>query len=251
MHGPPIDAVLFDYGMTLVTFARPAGALEQAYVDIAARLSRRYGARRVPPAEVLLTTVHDGVEAAVARHEQSGALREIRLRRVYAEAYRSLGLRIRGALLDEVQIIEQRAWWGGMRVPAVTLATLGALRWRGVRVGICSNAPYHLTGLQEQLEHLGLRALVDSTTFSGEVGWRKPSPRIFKRALRDLGAQPATTLMVGDRTLEDVEGAHDAGLRAARLRAFVDDAAPEERADVVLDTLDEVVALVDAGRRSE
>jgi len=249
--GPPIDAVLFDYGMTLVTYARPQAALADAYAEIAEMLSYRLSPTRVPSGPVLLATVHDGVEAAIAQHEQSGSLREIRIRHVYADAYRRLGLRLGRSLVDEVQLIEQRAWWSGMRVPAVTTATLGALRWRGVRVGICSNAPYHPGAMQAQLDHLGLRPLVDCATFSSAVGWRKPSPRIFKRALRDIGAQPATTLVVGDRTHEDIDGAHGAGIRAARLRAFLDDAPPEERADVVLDALDEVIDLVDAGRRAE
>lgn len=237
--------------MTLVTYSRPTTALEDAYAQIAEMLSYRLSPRRVPSAHVLLATVHDGVEAAIAQHEQSGSLREIRLDRVYADAYKGLGLRLSRSLVDEVQLIEQRAWWSGMRVPAVTMATLGALRWRGVRVGICSNAPYHPGAMQGQLEHLGLRPMIDSATFSSAVGWRKPSPRIFKRALRDLGAQPASTLVVGDRTHEDIDGAHAAGIRAARLRAFLDDAPPEERADVVLDALDEVVDLVDTARRTE
>ncbi len=248
LAGPPIAAVLFDYGMTLVTHIRPSGALERAYDEIRALLVARARRGRVPSAAMLLTTVHDGVEAAVAQHERSESLQEIALRKVYAEAYRSLGLRLDRSTLLAVQLIEQRAWFGGVRVPAVTMATLGALRWRGVRVGICSNAPYHPIGLAEQLDHLGLRALVDSVTFSVSVGWRKPAPRIFRRALRDLGASPASTLMVGDRTREDVDGAHGVGMRAARLRAFLDDAPAEERAEVVLDSLDEVVALVDACR---
>lgn len=241
----PVNAVLFDYGMTLVTHQRPTGSLERAYADIAALLGRRWRGAPVPSPAVLLTTVHDGVEAAVAAHALTGSLRELRLGPVYAGAYASMGLRLDRATLRAVQLLEQRAWFTGMRVPAITPTALGALRWRGVRIGLCSNAPYLAAAMEEQLVHLDLRPLLDSVTFSGSAGWRKPSPRIFRRALAALGASAATTLMVGDRSVEDVDGAHGVGMRAARLRAHVDDAPTEERAEYVLDRLDGVVEIVD------
>jgi putative hydrolase of the HAD superfamily len=98
--------------------------------------------------------------------------------------------------------------------------------------------------MREQLAHVGLLPLVDAAVFSGEVGWRKPSPRIFAAALQALGARPGAAVHVGDRVREDIDGAHAAGMRAVRLREHHDDPDPEGRADAVLDRLADLPALL-------
>jgi putative hydrolase of the HAD superfamily len=85
--------------------------------------------------------------------------------------------------------------------------------------------------------------------FSSAVGWRKPSPVIFERALAGLGARPEETLMVGDRGREDVDGAHAAGMRAALLREHSAGPGGETAPDAVLDRLAGVVPLVVATAR--
>ena len=242
----PVRSILLDYGMTLATYRRPTAELEAGYAAIRRLLRERARhPENVPDAEVLLAGVHDRIEAAVLQHEKQGELREINLDVAYRDAYGALGLRLDRRTRQAVQLIEQRAWFNGMQVSLNVPATIGALHWRGVRVGLCSNAPWLPQGMLEQLDHVGLRPLLDSITLSGAVGWRKPSPRVFRRALRDLGARPATTLMVGDRVREDVDGAHAVGIRAVRLRAHADDADGTERADCVLDSLTDLIALVD------
>jgi putative hydrolase of the HAD superfamily len=77
--------------------------------------------------------------------------------------------------------------------------------------------------MRDQLVHVGIAGLVDAAVFSGEVGWRKPSPRIFAAALVALGADAATTVFVGDRLREDITGAHGAGMRTVLVQR---DAAP-------------------------
>ena len=96
----------------------------------------------VPPAATLLAEVHDRVEAAVARHEASGDLSEIDAVAEERRAYAALGLRLSDELLDEVTALAQRAWWEGVAVSPATVATLEELRRRGLRLGLCSNAPY-------------------------------------------------------------------------------------------------------------
>ena len=67
--------------------------------------------------------------------------------------------------------------------------------------------------MHDQLRHLGLDAVIDSAVFSGEVGWRKPSPRLFAAALQALGVRAEHTVFVGDRMREDIIGASRAGMR--------------------------------------
>ena len=43
----------------------------------------------------------------------------------------------------------------------------------------------------------------------------KPNPAIFKSALKELGANPADTLMIGDRLETDILGANNLGIQTA------------------------------------
>jgi len=203
---------LFDYGETLVTFTRPEAALSEATKHIASALEA--SGRRAPDPETLRTAVLDRVEREVQEHERSAALAEIDVVAAARRAYLAAGFDLEPDLLDDVLRLEQEAWWHGAHVDPDTLPLLDTLRRHGIRVGLCSNAPYRLRSLRGQLTHLGLDAHLDAVTFSAEVGWRKPSPRIFSAALRALGTDSAHTVMVGDSERGDIAGARRAGMRS-------------------------------------
>ena len=212
----PVSAVLFDYGGTLVSFARPDAALHDAYGRIAQHLASL--GFRPPNAEVLLRDVHDRVEDAFAAHQRSGVLREIDLIAEARRAYADLGLELDDGTLDDVLRIEQEAWWEGVTVDPDAVPTLEALRSRGLRVGLCSNAPYRVPSMYGQLRHLRLADHLDSVTFSGQIGWRKPSPRIMEAAAAAIGSPPEEIVMVGDSLSDDVEGARSVRMRPVLLR---------------------------------
>jgi putative hydrolase of the HAD superfamily len=73
--------------------------------------------------------------------------------------------------------------------------------------------------LRAVLERVGLSPFFHVALDSQEEGVEKPDPRIFQIALARCGAEPATTLHVGDFYHVDVEGARAAGLRAVLLDA--------------------------------
>jgi HAD superfamily hydrolase (TIGR01549 family) len=237
-----IRGLLFDYGLTLVTFERPDAALLASFGTIVQRL-REAGVAPVPEAETLLREVHDHIEVAVARHERAGHLEEIDLVGEERIAYARCGLHLPDQLLDEVVDLVQQAWWEGIRVPPGAVEVLGELRRSGVRIGLCSNAPYRSRSLHAQLEHLGLLDCFDSVTFSSEVGRRKPAPEIFNAALDSLGVDAASCAMVGDRRREDVAGARAVGMGTIRTREHHDDPGPGD-ADVVIDRLGDLVAVI-------
>ena len=72
---------------------------------------------------------------------------------------------------------------------------LGALRERGVPVGEVSNLGWDLRPV---FRAHGLDPYVDTYVLSFEHGIQKPDPRLFGIACEALGADPRTTLMVGD-----------------------------------------------------
>jgi putative hydrolase of the HAD superfamily len=97
------------------------------------------------------------------------------------------------------------------RLDPEAAAVLDALGGRGLRLAVVSNWDERLPRL---LDGLGLARRFDAIVFSQEVGVEKPHPRIFRAALARLGVPPEAALHVGDRKLEDVEGARGAGLGA-------------------------------------
>ena len=95
-----------------------------------------------------------------------------------------------------------------------TVPTLEALRARGLRLAVVSNWDSRLRGILRDRE---LTAHFDHVIISAEVGWRKPHPEIFRRALALLGVAPGEALHVGDSVGDDVEGARAAGVPVALL----------------------------------
>lgn len=90
-----------------------------------------------------------------------------------------------------------------------TTAVLRQLRAEGVAVGIVSNFTPALLSLGDAL---GLTALCQVVLASTLVGSEKPDASIFRLALRRLGADPRTTIHVGDTYATDVLGARGAGI---------------------------------------
>ena len=74
---------------------------------------------------------------------------------------------------------------------------------------------------------MGLADRLDIAVFSSEVGVRKPDPRIFRRALAALGAEPENALFVGDRLYEDVRGAGELGMTTVQALWFRADEHPD------------------------
>jgi len=58
---------------------------------------------------------------------------------------------------------------------------------------------------------------VDASVLCGDVGWRKPNPAPFQRALELVHVAPADAIFLGDDPRWDVIGAQNAGLRALLL----------------------------------
>jgi putative hydrolase of the HAD superfamily len=77
--------------------------------------------------------------------------------------------------------------------------------------------------------------------FSSEVGWRKPHPAIFERALDALGVAAGEALFVGDKLATDVAGAAALGMATCQALWFVADEdetpEPDYRAFTQLDVL--------------
>ena len=99
-------------------------------------------------------------------------------------------------------------------VPDGVRPTLAALRARGFRLAVVSNAN---GTLQRAFARLDLTSAVDAVFDSSDEGVEKPDPRFFQLALERVGARAETTVHVGDLFHVDVVGARAAGIRPVLL----------------------------------
>lgn len=79
------------------------------------------------------------------------------------------------------------------------------------KLGMVSNFA-HAPSLRRILEHFCLPKFFDAIVISGELGFRKPHPRIFEEALKTLAVRADETVFVGDSLKADMYGAKGAGL---------------------------------------
>jgi putative hydrolase of the HAD superfamily len=86
---------------------------------------------------------------------------------------------------------------------------LDDLRARRLSLGVVSNFDYRLYGI---LAGLGLSRYFDSITISSEAGYAKPSPEIFRVAMRRHAVEPAMVIHVGDSEPLDAAAALAAGI---------------------------------------
>lgn len=117
-----------------------------------------------------------------------------------------LGLDIEPSHARKVAAAGAGSWHGHVTVDPEAIETLKSLSDK--TLAIVSNFD-HPPGVHSMIDRHGLRDFFDSIVISGEVGVKKPDPRIFSFALGDLN--PAEVAYVGD-TQEDMQAARAAGL---------------------------------------
>ena len=234
---PEIQAVLFDYGGTLVTFGYPTEGLLAVLRQFRPRIEAELGVP-APQAEHILQQVLVPLEEYVGSISED----EVDYMDVYRDKWHRAGLRLPDGLLHDILDAEQRCWDGIVRVDPAAPALLEWLRERGVKRAICSNAPFPPEMMRRQVESNGLARQMDAIVFSSEVGRRKPAPDVYRATLDALGTSPQRALFVGDRVREDYDGPKSIGMRAAILTAHL--TAPVADGVPTIASLDEVRSLV-------
>ena len=142
--------------------------------------------------------------------------REVTAPERFGMMFARLGLgegKLPGEALDILLATHMRELSKAVVFPEHHRALLRALRERH-RLAVVSNFDYTPTA-RHVLEREGVADLFESIVVSVEVGWRKPKPVIFERALGHLAIQPGEALFVGDRADIDVVGAQAVGMASA------------------------------------
>jgi len=130
-----------------------------------------------------------------------------------------------------------------------TLGVLEALRERGTRMAITSNAPWDVPGrlLRADMRRWEIEGFFDAFVTSGEVPWRKPNPEFMWAAARELGLESEACLVVGDSLKADIAGAKAAGMRCVWVNREGVEVEEGPEADWTAATLADVPLLVRGG----
>ncbi len=107
------------------------------------------------------------------------------------------------------------------------------------RLGVVTNFMDGPTA-RRVFDDLGYESIFGSLVVSAEVGYMKPAPILFQRALKELGSQPENTLMVGDTYVADVVGAHRACMRGVLIDLYGAPAEQLEHSDAVIKSIGEL-----------
>ena len=217
-----LEAVLFDWGDTLMRFA-----YDEALVEAGHRAGlEAIGRDGLPELEHLVPHFRE-------RYEQffwtPGTIEEIEYPGLVRQLFGDFDVELADEELGRFLEAEHAAWDPARQLAAHTPALLEALRDRGLKLGLVSNAFDPGWLLHRDLEQMGLADRLDFAVFSSEVGKRKPHPAIFEHALEALGVESAAALFVGDRLYEDVRGAAEVGMSTALALWFRADENPDGR----------------------
>jgi putative hydrolase of the HAD superfamily len=196
--GRLIDAVTIDAYGTLVELEDPVPRLRAA-------LARR-GVDRARD-EVAAAFAAELEYYAAHRLEGRGEAGLARLRADCAGVF----LRAAGVELDGAEFSEEFQTALVFEPLPGTREALERLRSLGLALGVVSNWD---SGLEEQLERIGLRGQLDVVVTAAEAGVEKPDPEIFRIALERLETSAERALHVGDAAA-DKEGARRAGMAYA------------------------------------
>ncbi|HEX2089060.1 MAG TPA: HAD family hydrolase [Actinomycetota bacterium] len=240
----PVRGILFDFGHTLVDFQRTQEALHAAYEQIRARIEA-VAYMEVPELLDLVERVAGGVDRLVEQSYEERRLQELDQAQLLRDSFATIGFDLPDDVLEHIVHLDHSAYSNSLTVTPDVMSTLEDLHARGYRMGLVSNLSLRPALVRQDLDRLGLARFLEATVFSSEIGYRKPDPRIFQTALERLESDPAETVFVGDRLLDDISGARAVGMRGVQTRQFRQEENPEVVPDGVIEHLKELPGVLE------
>jgi putative hydrolase of the HAD superfamily len=230
-----LEAVLFDWGDTLMQFAYSPELVSAGHRAGLAAVGRD----GLPDVDQLTEHFREHYEPLFWA---PGTIEEIEYPSLVRRLLGDFGFEIDDEELGRFLEAEHVAWDPARILAAHTHPLLEALRARGLKLGLVSNAFDPGWLLHRDLEQMGIEERLDFSVFSSEFGTQKPHPAIFERALDALGVEPERSVFVGDRLYEDVRGAAEVGMATVQALWFradehPDGAEPDYQAFTQLDVL--------------
>jgi len=208
----PIQAVLFDLDDTLLDWSAQQNrlsAISRPHVDKLYDFLAREG-HSLPDKETFFRCYQETVIAAWAEAKKVWA--GVNFSQTLQRCFASLQLDV-----DRIDMMAALHAYDWQALPNVTLyddtiLVLEALRRRRYKIGLVTNSMMPMWMRDIELEAYGILDYFDVRLTSGDIGYMKPHPAIYERALSLLQVQAQQAVFVGDRPANDIAGANAAGL---------------------------------------
>lgn len=240
-----INAVLFDFGHTLMDFGRTEDALRGVYAVVRERLVHWVEDQAPPEVDELVERIAAEIDRMVEHSYDQQAVEELDIFELFSHAFNGLGYSLPQDLLREVIELDHDAFKTSVRIEPSALDTLRELRGKGIKLGLVSNVYLLPDLIHRDLIDFGIRPLIDAVALSSEVGIRKPRPQIFEHALEQLDVKPVDAVFVGDRLVDDIAGAHALGMRAILTQQYRHEEPDDDiQPDAVIGNISEVPATI-------
>lgn len=137
--------------------------------------------------------------------------------------------------------------WRGQRPPLVMMAGLAAEITEIVRtldIGLAGQYGADILGL---LEREGVLDCFKYRVTQDDFAITKPDPRYYEQICKQIGVEPSSCIMVGDRIDKDIIPARQLGMKTIRIRGGLHkDQIPRIPFEIPDVTLDSVAGLADA-----
>ncbi len=245
-----IEAVILDFGHTIVDFVLNEALLHVTYEEVRDLLAAEATAE-VPSAHALIENVTHRIGQRIEESYLRQDLQELDLLAEFTDCLAGLHLHPPATLVRRIAEMEHRALSAETFLSPENARALRALREDGFRLGLVSNITLLGDMVREDLHRLGVLDLFDAVVLSSEEGIRKPHPRIYEIVLARLGITGERAIFVGDRLREDIGGPQRAGMRAVLTQEFrQEEPGPDTfQPDATIVRLAELPAVVQALRR--
>lgn len=190
-----IDAVIFDWGGTLVPWATIDYREEWASF-----------ARVVAP---------DDAEATAGALLAAASQAWERSRDEHTSATFDSILRRAGVEPSTAGTEAYRAFWEPATFTDPEVGPLfERIRVNGTKVGVLSNTVWPRAWHEEFFERDGVAGLIDGDVYTSDIDRTKPHPEAFAAAMNAVGVDdPQACVFVGDRLFDDIWGAASFGMR--------------------------------------
>ena len=164
-------------------------------------------------------------------------------RRVVTQAFNELNLPEPDAILVADRYSKVRL--ENMFVFPDAIPTLGRLKTRGIKLGLITNGDASTQNYK--IDRFGLRNYFETVLIESDLGFGKPDPRIFNRALELLHFRPDEILMIGDNLVWDVSAPQSLGIRAVWYDYKGKGIPPESKVkpDIIMSSLSQLTDLLE------
>jgi putative hydrolase of the HAD superfamily len=132
------------------------------------------------------------------------------------------------------------------RYVSLDMDTLGVLQklYGKYKLGVVSNFAIPECA-RKLVENFGLKRFFDAFVISGDINERKPSPRIFEKALKSLSVDAARAVFVGDTLDLDVNGPKLVGMKTVLIKRRPVEENPDVKPDRIITRLSELLTVLE------